>query len=71
MHFFYNPKILQCEKNNKDEPDEIATSPNQKTVGLLAMTDLVEKIFAAKRTRGESGYWRRTPKGGEGEERKG
>jgi len=40
-------------KNNKDDPDEIATSSNQKTVSLLAMTDLVDEILATKRMRGE------------------
>ena len=49
-------------KKNKDEPDEIATSSNQKTVSLLAMTDLVDEILANKRTRA---------RGREGEKNKG
>jgi hypothetical protein len=54
-----NPLMnLKCEKNNKDEPDEIATS--QRT--LLAMTDLVDEILANKRTRA---------RGREGEKNKG
>jgi len=51
---------LQFEKNNKDEPDEIATSSNQKTVGLLAMTDLVDEILTPLNNEGERG------RGGEG-----
>ena len=53
---------LKCEKNNKDEPDEIATPTNQKTVSLLEMTDLVDEILANKRTRA---------RGREGEKNKG
>jgi hypothetical protein len=46
--------------NNKNEPDEIATSHRS----LLAMTDLVDEIFTLKGTRRIIGKRRR---GGEGE----
>ena len=46
---------LQCKINNKDEPSEIATSSNQKTVGLLAMTDLVDEILTPLNNEGERG----------------
>ena len=39
-------------KNNKDDPDEIATSSNQKTVSLLAMTDLVDENLTPSKSEG-------------------
>jgi hypothetical protein len=52
-------------KKNKDEPDEIATSSNQKTVSLLAMTDLVDEILTYSNNEGSIGRKRRGGEGGE------